>query len=188
MRSAGASLSFSPSLSKLHDVGICELPDDLPDQETLTAGVTSGDPESQYIQAVLHYKGQQAALDWNRAQVLMKKSADQGHPLAQYSYGYFSQSGVGRTANPAVARKHYRRASENGIQGATTALLAIQSGTVLSERDGRSRPVTGMVDYQRPRRQPDITFGSLVHTKRSPGQYSPHHLPRRLQKTNPLGL
>jgi TPR repeat protein len=148
----------------------------------------SGDAESQYVQAVYHFKGINAPLNWHLANSLMKKSADQGYPPAEFGYAHFAQSGVGMPMDYAVAQAYYLRASENGVEGATNALIAMQNDSVWLERFGRRRRLTAPVQYQTPRRQPDITFGSLRHTKRFAGQYSPLNLPKRLQKTNPLGL
>jgi hypothetical protein len=78
MRHSGARLTRSQPFSFVQDVGVCELPD----EETLRAGLKDGNPEAQYIQAVFHYKGSNATLDWDLAHSLMKKSAEQGYPRA----------------------------------------------------------------------------------------------------------
>jgi TPR repeat protein len=113
MRSLRPSFGRSQPISFTQDVGICQLPD----EQALKAGVKSSDPESLYIQAVLHYKGWRASLDWDRAHHLMKRSADLGYARAQYSFGYFAQCGIGMKMDYAVAQNYYLRASEGGIPG-----------------------------------------------------------------------
>jgi hypothetical protein len=187
MRTSG-SLARSQPLPGLQTTGVCHLPPTVPDDRAVKSRAAAGDAEALYIQAVYHYKGINAPLDWHLASALMKRSADQGYPPAEFAYAHFAQSGVGMRMDYAVAQHYYLRASENGVQGATNALIAIQNDTVWLERFGRRRRLTAPVEYQTPRRQPDITFGSPLHTKRFAGQYSPLNLPKRLQKTNPLGL
>jgi TPR repeat protein len=172
----------------MHESGVCHLPDTVPDDRTLKARVRDGDPEAQYIQALYHYKGTHAALDWNLANVLMKKAADRGYPPAQCGYAHFAQTGVGMAMDYNIAQTYYSRAADNGLQVAAAALLAMQNDAVWLQRYGRRRRLTAPVEYQRPRMQPDVTFGATFHVKRYAGQYSPRNLPRKLQKTNPLGL
>jgi hypothetical protein len=188
MTSSSARLTRRSPLSFLDNVGICELPEEVPDALTLKSLVQAGDPEAQYIQAVLHYKGTNATLDWDLSHLLMKKSAEQGYPRAQYSFAYFAQCGIGMPVDLLLARKYYYRASLSGIPGATNNLAALQNDTVFREKYATKRRIGSPADYERPKRQPDVTFGSLVHAKRSAGQYHPHNLPRSQQKTNPLGL
>jgi hypothetical protein len=188
MRSPRRTFGRSQPLSSTQEIGICQLPEEIPDEKTLKAGVKAGDPESLYIQAVFHYKGTRAPLDWGIANYLMRRSADLGYPNAQFSFAYFAQNGIGMRMDYGLAQHYFLRASEEGIPGATNALIAIQNDTVWLERYGRKRRLTAPVQYQNPRRQPDVTFGSPRHTKRWAGQYSPLNLPKRLQKTNPLGL
>jgi hypothetical protein len=188
MRPHSVSRSRSQPAPPLPDHGICQLPFDVPCDKTLKAGVESGDPEALYVQAVYHYKGINAPLDWNLAHSLMKRSADQGYPPALYSYAHFAHAGIGMPMSYKRAQDYYLQASERGIPAATSALVAMQNDTVWLERYGRRRRVTSRVEYQHPRRQPDVTFGSPIHSKRIPGQYSPLSLPRSLQKTNPLRI
>jgi hypothetical protein len=188
MRNTGARARRCPPVSFLHDVGICELPDEIPDDATLKSRIKSGDPEAQYIQAVLHYKGSNASLDWDLAQSLMRKSAEQGYPRAQYSFAHFAQNAVGMPADSFTAQNYYYQASLSGIPSATNSLVALQTNTIFRERYGTKRHTRSPFEYERPKRQPDVTFGSPLYIKKSTGQYSPHKLPRRLQKTNPLGL
>jgi hypothetical protein len=188
MKSGRLSLSRSQPIPSTQESGVCHLPDSLPDDKTLKTRLKTGDAEAEYIQAVYHYKGIHAPLDWNLANSLMKKSADQGYPPAQCAYAYFAQTAVGMRMDYATAQSYYLRASENGIQVATNALVAIQNDTVWLERYGRRRRLMSPVEFQHPRRQPDVTFGSTLYVRRFAGQYSPLNLPRRLQKTNPLGI
>jgi hypothetical protein len=188
MRTTGLNLARSQPLSSMVESGVCHLPDSIPDDRTLKSQLKAGDPEAQYIQAVYHYKGSHAPLDWHLANSLMRKSADQGYAPAQCAYAHFAQTGVGMPMDSNVAQNYYLRASENGIQVETNAVIAIQNDTVWLERYGRRRRMTPPVEYQNPRRQSDVTFGGSFYVKRFAGQYSPLNLPRRLQKTNPLGL
>jgi TPR repeat protein len=188
MFSPRLTLTGSQTLSFGQETGVCQLPVDLPDDKTLKAGLAADDPESLYIQALLHFKGIRAPLDWNLAYQLMKKSADLEYPLAQFALAHFCQSGVGTRMDYTTAQSYYLRASQNGVPGATNALIAMQNDTVWLERYGRKRRLTAPVEYQRPRREPDVSFGSPRHTKRWVGQYSPLNLPRKLQKRNPLGI
>jgi hypothetical protein len=187
MRVSG-SLTRPQALPGLQTTGVCHLPPTVPDGKTVKSRAVSGDAEAEYIQAIYHFKGINAPLDWHLANALMKRSADQGYALAEFAYGYFAQTGVGMRMDYGVAQEYYLRASEKGAQGATNALIAIQNDAVWLQRFGRRRRLQAPVQYQTPRRQPDITFGSPMHTKRFAGQYSPLNLPKRLQKTNPLGL
>jgi hypothetical protein len=116
----------------------------------------------------------------------MRKGADKGYPPAECAYAYFAQTWM--RMDYATAQMYYLRASECGVRVATNALIAIQNDTVWLQRYGRRRSLTSTVDYQHPQRQPDVTFGSALYVKRFPGQYSPLNCPRRLQKTNPLGI
>jgi TPR repeat protein len=188
VRATGLTFTRSQPLPPIQETGIYHLPNSVPDERTLKTRVHSSDPEAQYIQAVYHYKGIHAPLDWHLANALMKKSADQGYPPAQCAYAHFAQTGVGMKMDYGVAQHYYLKASENGIQAATNALIAIQNDTVWLERYGRKRRLTSAVEYQHPRRQPDVTFGGAFYVKKYSGQYSPLNLPKRLQKTNPLGL
>jgi hypothetical protein len=188
MRNTGVSLARSLERPVSHERGVGHLPDSVPDDGTLKAKLKSGDPEAEYIQAIYYYRGIHGPLDWHLANALMKKSAEQGYAPAQTAYAHFAQTGVGMKMDYSIAQDYYLRASESGIPTATNALIAIQNDTVWLERYGRKRRLTPPVEYQHQRRQPDVTFGGAVYVKRDPGQYSPLNRPRRLQKTNPLGI
>jgi hypothetical protein len=180
-------LTRSPPLPGAAASGVCHLPSSVPDDQTVKDLAADGDAEAQYVQAVYHFKGIKAPLDWNLANALMKQSADQGYPPAEFAYAHFAQTGVGMGMDYSVAQAYYQRASEHGVDAATNALIAIENDTVWLERYGRRRQMTAPVDYQSPRRQPDVTFGSPVHTKRFSGQYSPLNQDQAHSR-NPLGI
>ena len=59
---------------------------------------------------------------------LFQQAADQGFPRAQYNIGVYFERGLGGlTANVGTARDYYRRASEEGHEGAQHALLRLDA-------------------------------------------------------------
>jgi len=98
--------------------------------KAVAAEAMRADPEDKLGQAYDHYSGNGTPIDYERAALLFRELADEGHAVAQFSLGAMFQNGQGVSQNYMEAVKWYQKSAlGNHPDGQYLLGLALKEGS-----------------------------------------------------------
>jgi hypothetical protein len=118
-------------LKPLPMAAVAEPEEDASPVAKLTARAEGGDLESQAALGVMYYWGQGVAVDWDKAQIWLRKASERGHRDAQAKLGAMCFLGQGCTANEKEAVKWFQKAADQGepySEGCIGVMYAVGEG------------------------------------------------------------